>query len=96
MYHYVIIQHQQLNQNPHHSKEFANQSVVMSGNNQSTGLRKFRKWVTMTRICAKIVMHSNIIRKKYKMFVKPSGNRTAPLPLEMPLWTRLAALSGIF
>jgi hypothetical protein len=69
MHHSVIIQLQQLNENRGHSKEFAILSATMSSNNQLTGLRKFRKWVTMIKICVKIEMYSNIIIKKDKMFV---------------------------
>ncbi len=61
IYHSVIIQYQHLNENQHHPKEFVNQSVIVSGNNQLTGLRKFIKWVTMTKISVKIEMQSNII-----------------------------------
>ena len=55
------IQSERFNENRHHLKEFANQSAGIYGNNQLSGLRKFRKWITMTKIYVKIDMYSNII-----------------------------------
>ena len=69
MYLTLNIQSERFNENQRHLKEFANQSVIMSGNNQLTRLRKVRQWVTMITICVKIDMHSNIIRKKDNVFV---------------------------
>jgi len=61
MYQKIIIKSKQFNEKTHHSKKFAELSVTASGNNQSSGIRKFIQLVTRIKICIKIDMHSNII-----------------------------------